>query len=107
MFSNAALSLRYEPVPQTDIGKRSAHHHFMIAPARAIGIEILGFHAPLLQIFTRRAGSLDGAGRRDMVGGHAMAKFGQHTRSLDVLDWRGPGRHVVKVRSALDVSRGC
>ena len=36
----AAFGSGREHVAQPDVGQRSAHHHFMVAAARAIGIEI-------------------------------------------------------------------
>src|ERR1700760_924690 len=45
-----------------------------------------------------RAVRLDGAGRRDVVGGHRVAQLGQHPRADDVGDGLGLGGHPVEVR---------
>src|SRR5581483_4124666 len=59
----AALALGDHLVAQSNIGERPAHHHFVIAAARAVGIEVPGLHAVRDQVFSRRAVGLDGARR--------------------------------------------
>ena len=77
----------------------------MIAAARAVRVEICGFDGMLLQIFAGWAVLLNGAGRRDVVGGHAVAKYGQHTRILDVAYRAGLCGHLIEIRCAANVSR--
>jgi hypothetical protein len=76
-------------VAQPHVGERAAHHDFVIAAPRAIGIEIPRLYAMLDQIFSSRAVLLDRTSRRNVVGGNAVAQYRQHTRALDVLDRRG------------------
>src|SRR5207248_4002353 len=92
-------------VPQTNVCESSAHHDFVIAAARAVRVEICGFDGMLLQIFAGWAVLLNGAGRRDVVGGHAIAKYGQHTRILDVAYRAGLCGHLIEIRCAANVSR--
>ena len=47
----------------------NAHHHFMIATARTVGVEIPRLHAMFLQIFSGGAFFFDRACGRDVVGG--------------------------------------
>ena len=50
----AALFSRHHFIAQTNICKRPAHHHFMVAATRAVRVEILLLDAVLDQPFTRR-----------------------------------------------------
>ena len=103
VLGDAAFRSRRQLVAQTDVGKRSPHHHFMVAAARTIRIEVTWRHAVFLQIFSRRTVGLDRSRRRNMIGGYAVAQLRQHARALDLFDWSGPCRHVVEIRCALDV----
>jgi hypothetical protein len=51
----AAFGAGSQLVFQPDVRERAAHHHFMVAAARAVGIEILGLHAVGDQVFSGRA----------------------------------------------------
>ena len=50
-------------VANTNIGEGAAHHHFMVAAPRTVGVEVPRFHAFFAQIAPRRAVGLDVAGR--------------------------------------------
>ena len=52
MDGPAALGAGRELIAQANIGERAAHHHFVIAATRAIGIEILRLDAVRDQIFS-------------------------------------------------------
>jgi hypothetical protein len=65
-------------VAQADVGESAADHDFVIAAARAVGVEVGGLDAVLLQIFSGGAVFLDRAGGRDVVGGNAVAQHRQH-----------------------------
>ena len=41
MPRHAALGARRELVAQADVGERAAHHHLVVAAARAVGVEVL------------------------------------------------------------------
>jgi len=58
----SAFAMRREFVAQTHVGKRAAHHHFVIAAARPIGIEVRRRDAVRNQILPRRAVVLDRTG---------------------------------------------
>ena len=37
----AAFGAGRQPVFQTDVGERAAHHHLIVAAARAVGVEVV------------------------------------------------------------------
>src|SRR5208282_4875806 len=90
-------------VAQADVRESAAHHHFVIAAPRAVGVEVGGFDAVLLQIFSGGAVFLDRAGGRNVVGGDAVSQYRQYAGRVDVGCGRGLELHVVEVRSAADV----
>ena len=61
-----------------------AHHHLVVAPTRAVGVEVLRLDAVFDQVLAGGAVALDRARRRDVVGGDAVAEHGQHACALDV-----------------------
>ena len=75
----------------------------MIAAARAVGVEVGGLDAVLLQIFSGRTVFLDRAGGRNVVGGDAVAQHGQHARALISSTGAGFDLHVIEVGRAADV----
>ena len=60
---DAALGAGRQLVAQADVGERAAHHHLVVAAARAVGVEVLGLDAVLVQVLAGRAVALDRAGR--------------------------------------------
>ncbi len=99
----AAFRAGRELIAQADVGQRSAHHHFVIAAARAIGIEVLGLHALRDQVLAGGAVLGDVARGRDVVGGDGIAEHGQDAHAVEVVDRGGGVHHVVEVRRLLDV----
>src|ERR1019366_9748377 len=93
-------------VAQSHVGKCPAPHDFVIPTSRTVGIEIGWLDAASLQIFSGGTVFLNGASGRNVVGGDAVSQYRQHARATDILDRRRLQRHIVKVRSAADVSRG-
>ncbi len=81
-----ALGTGRHKVAQADVGEGAAHHHLVVAAARAVGIEIRGRDAVRLQVLAGRAVRLDGAGGRDVVGGDRVAEHREHPRAVDVRD---------------------
>ena len=71
------------------VGKGPARHHPVVAAARAVAVEILDRHAALDQVLARRRSLLDAAGRRDVIGRHAVAKDAQRARAFDLADLAG------------------
>src|SRR5437016_12892790 len=53
--SPAAFSARRTLVTSSNVGKRAAHHHFMVAAPGSIRIEILRFHSLRNQVASGRA----------------------------------------------------
>ena len=66
---DAAFDARHHLVLDADIGESAAHHHFMIAAARAVLVEVGRLHLVPDQIFAGRRVDLDRSGRRNVVGG--------------------------------------
>ena len=60
---HAALGARRELVAQADVGERAAHHHLVVAAARAVGVEVALLHAVLLEVGPGGAVLLDRARR--------------------------------------------
>src|SRR6202035_1498105 len=90
-------------VAQADVGKSPAYHHFVIAAPRAVGVEVGGLDAMLLQIFSGGTVLLDRSGGRNVVGSDAVSQYRQYAGRVNVLDGRGLELHVVEVRSAANV----
>ena len=65
--AHATFDTGDEQVAQADVGKRAAHHDFMIAAPCAVGVEIDGLHALLDEVAGGRAGLRDVARGRDVV----------------------------------------
>ncbi len=83
---HAALHLRHQLVAEADVREGAAHHHLVVAAARTVGMEMLRVHAALHQPARGGGVLLDGAGGRDVVGGHRVAHRDQHARAGDVGD---------------------
>ncbi len=99
----ASLGAGREPVAQPDVGERAAHHHLVVAPARAVRVELGGLHPLRHEIPARRAVLGDRARRRDVVRGDRIAQPGEKPRAVDVRQGEGRGRHPIEERRALDV----
>ncbi len=100
---DAAFGAGRELVAQAHVGEGAAHHDFVIAAARAVGVEVGRLDAVLGEVFSGGAVGLDGAGGRDVVGGDGVAEHGEHARAGDVGDGRGRCGHAVEVRRLADV----
>ena len=72
-------------VAQAHIGKGAAHHDLVVAASGSVGIEILRFHAVVLQVAGR--GTVDGnrARRGNVIGGDTVAHLDQAAGVLDGL----------------------
>ena len=99
----AAFGAGSQLVAQPNVGERAAHHHFVIAAPRAVGIEVPRLHAVRDQIFPGRAIHANRTGGRDVIGGDAVAQHRQHSRAADIGERRGSLGHVVEERRILDV----
>ncbi len=103
--SECALAFRHQLVAQAHIGEGAAHHDFVIAAARSVGVEVRRLHAVRDEVLSRRAVRLDGSGRRDVIGGDAVAEIAEHACAGDVFHRRRLLRHVVEVRGIFYVGR--
>src|SRR5215472_1082711 len=97
--------MRRELVAQADVGKGPAHHDFVIAAARTVGVEVYRLHAMVDEVLARGAVGLDRSGGRDVIRGYAVAEIAEHARAGDVLHGSGLRRHVLEVRRILYVRR--
>ena len=82
---DAALGAGREPVAQPDVRERAAHHHLVVAAPRAVRVEVARLDAVLEQPLPGRAVAADHAGRRDVVGGDAVAEQREHAGAVDVV----------------------
>jgi hypothetical protein len=68
-------------VLDADVGEGAAHHHFMVAAARAVLVEVGGADAIVGEVLAGGRGGLDRAGRRDVVGGDLVAEQAEDARA--------------------------
>ncbi|MNV39210.1 hypothetical protein D3C71_1307820 [compost metagenome] len=98
------LAVRAEHVvADADIGEGAAHHHFMVATARAVLVEVGHGNAVLRQIGASRRSSLDRTGRRNMVGGDLVAEETEDARALDVLEAGALFAHADEIGRVLNI----
>ena len=77
----------------------------MIAAPRTVRIKFMRLDTVGDQIFSCRTVNGYGARRRNVIGGHAVAKNRQYARSVHIGQRRRFLGHVVKIRRHLDVRR--
>src|SRR5699024_2572702 len=87
------------------VGEVAAHHDFMVAAARAVGVEVGRLNALVLQVAAGRGVRLDRAGRGDVVGRDRIAQLGQHARAGDVADRLGFHAHAFEEGRVAHVGR--
>ena len=80
----AAFGAGRELIAQANVRERAAHHHFVIAAARAVGVEILRLNAVRDQIFSGGAIGGNRAGGRNVVGGDAVAEDGERAQAVQI-----------------------
>ena len=80
-----------------------AHHHFVIAAARAVRVEVGRLHAARHQVLSGGAVLLDRAGRRDVIGRDAVAEQRERAGAADVLQRRRLQRDAFEERRVADV----
>ena len=105
MLGVAAFGAAHQFVLDADIGEGAAHHHFMVAAPRAVGIEFFRRHAVFDQIFPGRAALLNVACGRNMIGGDRIAEQRQQFRAMHVVHRRRRRLHVSEYRRQFDVGR--
>ena len=74
---HAALDAGEHLVADADVGEGAAHHHLVIAAARAIAVIFGARDLVLAEVGAGRAVGLDRAGGRDVVGGDRIAEHRQ------------------------------
>ena len=102
---HAAFDAGHHLVLDARVGERAAHHHFVIAAPRAVGIEVLRLDAVLDQVLARGAVRLDVAGRRNVIGGDAVAEHRQRARVAQIRRRRRRHRQPFEERRLADVGR--
>jgi hypothetical protein len=58
----------YHLIGDADVGERAAHHHFVIAAPRAVGVEVRLRHAVFGEVGARGRGLLDRTSGADVIG---------------------------------------
>ena len=94
----------YELVLETDVREGAPHHDFMVTAAGAVGVKVGIIDAVRAKIGRRRRRGVDGARRRDMIGGDEIAEKGQATGVLD--SNRVRAQRVVQKCGPANVGRG-
>src|SRR5690606_12659675 len=103
VLGDAAFDTRHHFVLDTDVGEGAAHHDFMVAPARAVGVEVLLRDAVFQQILAGGAVLLDGARGRDVVGSDRVTQDRHGTRTANVGHGLGRRGHAHEVWRVGDV----
>src|SRR5699024_1647168 len=78
----------------------------VVSPAGSVRVEVLGRHAVVLEVPAGRGIRPDGAGGRDVVGGHRGAEVGEDAGVEDVPQRLRLGAQLVEVRRAANVGGG-
>jgi len=100
----AFLALQHE-VLDAHVGEGAAHHHLVVAAARAVAVEVGHRHVVLLQEDAGGRGGLDRAGGRDVVGGHRVAEHAEDARAADRRGLDGGHGEAGEERRLGDVGR--
>src|SRR6476659_3560989 len=103
MHGPAAFGARGQLVAHANVGKRAPHHHFVIAAAGAVGIEVYWLDALLDEPFAGWSVNADRSGGRNVVGSDAVSEHRQRARVADVRERRRALRNFVKEWRILDV----
>jgi hypothetical protein len=106
VLGHPALDLRRDLVADADVGEGAAHHDFVVAPARAVAVEVQRVDAVLGQIGAGGRGLLDGPGGADVVGGDGVAEDPQHARLDDVLDRGRLHRQALEIGRVAHIGGG-
>ena len=99
----AALLAAEHFVPDADVGEGAAHHDFVIAAPRAVGIEILRLDLVGDQVFPGGAVLLDRACGRNVIGGDGIAEHRESLRALDVMHAASAVANVGEVGRVRDI----
>src|SRR5207244_8594374 len=86
---HAAFLAAEHQVLDAHVGEGAAHHHVVVAAARAVAVEIRHRDVVLLQIDPGGRGRLDRAGGRDVVGGQRVAEDREHLSAANIYRWYG------------------
>ena len=103
MNRNTTFGARCHFVADTDVGKGTAHHDFVVPAACAVGVEVTNFDAMRLEVFTCRAFCLDRTGRRNVVGGDRVTQEQERTSTMNFRELTRFFRHIDEVGRVLDV----
>ena len=87
-FLDGSISFFRGVILDADVAKRAAHHDIVVAPSRAVLVEVLWSYLPLEEILSSGALFLDRASRRNVVGGDLVAEQTQDAGAYDVYQRR-------------------
>ena len=99
----AAFGAGRELIAQANVGECAAHHHFVIAAARAVGIEVVRLDAVRDQIFSGGRVGGNRAGGRNVIGGDAVAEHGERAQPCRSVSEPGFLGMFFEIRRVLDV----
>ena len=103
MARYAALGAGHHQVLDAHVGESAARHHAVVAPARAVAVEV-GLLDPVPdEVTARRRVRLDRAGRRNVVGRHRVAEHSQRSCADDLANRTGLHPEAVEERRLLNV----
>ena len=105
VHGHAAFGARSQLIAQTNVCKRAAHHHFMIATTRAVRVEVGRLHAQRHEILRRRARLGNVTGRRDVIRRHRVAEHRERASAANVRHRAGLHGHADEVGRILHVGR--
>ena len=95
----------HEPVSQPDIAECAADHDLVVAPPRAVGVELERSDAVGLEPLACGRPWRNRSGRRDVVCGDRVAQDGEHAGALDVAGRGRPWTDALQERRPGDVRR--
>ncbi len=104
-FGVAAFDAIEHLVLDADVGEGAAHHHLVVATARAVGVELTDGHLTFDQVLARGRCILERPGGRDVVGRDHIAKDGEDFGPFDIGDDTWLFAHALEVGRILHISR--
>ena len=89
MDGHVPLASGDEEVLQPDVREGAAHHHLVVAAARAVRVEIRRLDAVLREVLRGGRALRDVAGGGDVVGRDGVAQDGEAARARDLVTGAG------------------
>ncbi len=97
MHGEAAFHTRHHLVLDADIGEGAAHHHFVVAAPRSVGIEVELLNPASHQIYAGGRSRPDVAGGRNVVSGDRIEEEAENAGTVNVGNERGRHGETVEI----------